>query len=100
MARRGRFIVFEGIDGCGKSTQLKLLCEKLAQLGRRPHPTAEPTDSATGKLLRAALSGSDPRTAAEMAALFTLDRIHHNKAQDGIEKGLEKGFDVISDRYY
>ena len=97
---RPLFIVFEGIDGCGKSTQLKLLCEKLTRLGRRPLPTAEPTDSATGKMLRAALSGSDPRTAGEMAALFTLDRIHHNKAQDGIEKSLEKGFDVISDRYY
>lgn len=97
---RPLFIVFEGIDGCGKSTQLKLLCERLEKLGRTPMPTAEPTDSTTGKLLRAALSGSDPRTAAEMAALFTLDRIHHNKAENGIEKSLEKGFDVISDRYY
>ena len=97
---RPLFIVFEGIDGCGKSTQLKLLCERLARLGRKPMPTAEPTDSVSGKMLRAALSGSDPRTATEMAALFTLDRIHHNKAENGIEKSLEKGFDVISDRYY
>ena len=97
---RPLFIVFEGIDGCGKSTQLKMLCERLEALGRKPMPTAEPTASATGKMLRAALSGSDPRTAAEMAALFTLDRIHHNKAENGIEKGLEAGFDVISDRYY
>ena len=94
------FIVFEGIDGCGKSTQLKMLCDKLATLGRRPLPTAEPTDTATGKMLRAALSGSDPRTAAEMAALFVLDRIHHNKGKGGIDEQLENGFDVISDRYY
>lgn len=97
---RPLFIVFEGIDGSGKSTQLKLLCERLAANGRKPHPTAEPTDSTTGKMLRAALSGSDPRTAAEMAALFTLDRIHHNKCENGIEKSLDAGFDVISDRYY
>ena len=97
---RPLFIVFEGIDGCGKSTQLNLLCERLAAMGRTPLPTAEPTDSATGKLLRAALSGEDPRTVAEMAALFTLDRIHHNRAENGIESWLSKGFDVISDRYY
>ena len=97
---RPLFIVFEGIDGCGKSTQLRLLCERLAAHGRTPFPTAEPTDSTTGKMLRAALSGADPRTAAEMAALFTLDRIHHNKAENGIEKSLAAGFDVVCDRYY
>ena len=97
---RPLFIVFEGIDGCGKSTQLNLLCERLAALGRNPLPTAEPTDSTTGKLLRAALSGEEPRTVAEMAALFTLDRIHHNQSENGIERGLANGFDVISDRYY
>lgn len=97
---RPLFIVFEGIDGCGKTTQLKMLCEKLEKLGRTPTPTAEPTDSTTGRMLRAALSGKDPRTPCEMAALFTLDRIHHNKAENGIERGLEAGHDVISDRYY
>ena len=100
MMSKPLFIVFEGIDGCGKSTQLKMLCDKLSALGRRPLPTAEPTDTATGKMLRRALSGEDPRTAAEMAALFTLDRIHHNKGEGGIDECLAKGFDVISDRYY
>ena len=100
MMSKPLFIVFEGIDGCGKSTQLKMLCDKLSALGRRPLPTAEPTDTATGKMLRRALSGEDPRTAAEMAALFTLDRIHHNKGAGGIDECLAKGFDVISDRYY
>lgn len=94
------FIVFEGIDGCGKSTQLQYLSEYLQKRGRKVVTGAEPTDSKTGKMLRAALAGEDPRTAAEMAALFTLDRIHHNKAEDGIENCLKNGFDVISDRYY
>lgn len=97
---RPLFIVFEGIDGCGKSTQLQFLSAYLQKRGRKVATTAEPTDSVTGKMLRAALSGKDPRTAAEMAALFTLDRIYHNKAEDGIEKRLKDGFDVISDRYY
>jgi dTMP kinase len=40
------------------------------------------------------------RTPEEMAALFTLDRIVHNKAEDGIENALQRGRDVLSDRYY
>ena len=94
------FIVFEGIDGCGKSTQLQYLCEHLQKRGRKVTATAEPTDSTTGKMLRAALSGQNPRTAAEMAALFTLDRIHHNVAKNGIAATLAAGNDVVSDRYY
>lgn len=94
------FIVFEGIDGCGKSTQLKNLVKALQQQGRSVCATAEPTSTPTGKMLRAALSGADPRTPAEMAALFTLDRIHHNKGKGGIDEALAAGMDVISDRYY
>lgn len=40
----GKFIVFEGIDGCGKSTQLKLLATALKARGRQVCMTAEPTD--------------------------------------------------------
>ncbi|MBQ2757186.1 MAG: dTMP kinase, partial [Clostridia bacterium] len=62
--------------------------------------TAEPTDGTSGKMLRAALSGKEPRTACEMAALFTLDRIHHNVGENGIAAALAAGRDVVSDRYY
>ncbi len=94
------FIVFEGIDGCGKSTQLRLLSEYLEERGRKTRLSSEPTRYPTGELLRAALSGKDPRTTGEMAALFVLDRIHHNVAPDGIGASLAAGFDVLSDRYY
>lgn len=98
---RGRFIVFEGIDGSGKSTQIALLCEKLKESGRRVYMTAEPTTSVSGGMLRDALSGVRHRTSCELAALFLLDRINHNvNPVNGIEKMLEEGFDVISDRYY
>ncbi len=97
---RGRLIVFEGIDGAGKTTQIRMLAEHLEKQGRRVHITAEPTDSVTGKMLRTALSGRDRRTAAEMAALFVLDRIHHNVGEGGIEELLAQGVDVICDRYY
>ena len=98
---RGRFIVFEGIDGAGKTTQIELLEKRLRKAGRLVHRTAEPTESVTGGLLRDALSGVSKRTPCEMAALFTLDRIFHNvNPVNGIRKMLEEGYDVISDRYY
>jgi len=99
--QRGRLIVFEGIDGAGKTTQIELLCAALAKQGRRVCRTAEPTESVTGGLLRDALSGISKRTACEMAALFTLDRIFHNvNPASGIERMLSDGVDVICDRYY
>ena len=99
--KRGRFIVFEGIDGAGKTTQIELLEKKLKAAGRRVYRTAEPTESVTGGLWRDALAGISKRTACEMAALFTLDRIFHNvNPVHGIEKMLAEGIDVICDRYY
>ena len=98
---RGRFIVFEGIDGAGKTTQIELLEKALQASGRRVYRTAEPTESVTGGLLRDALGGITKRTTCEMAALFTLDRIFHNvNPVNGIEKMLADGVDVICDRYY
>ena len=99
--RRGRFIVFEGIDGAGKTTQIELLAKKLQKMGRAVYRTAEPTESVSGGLLRDALSGVSHRSACEMATLFTLDRIFHNvNPVCGIQKMLNDGYDVISDRYY
>lgn len=98
---KGKLIVFEGIDGAGKTTQIRLLEQYLNARGRKVYCTAEPTESVSGGLLRDALSGVAKRSACEMAALFTLDRIFHNvNPVNGIEKMLDDGFDVISDRYY
>ena len=100
MVSRGRFIVFEGIDGAGKTTQIERLAAKLRAEGRRVAITAEPTASVSGGLLRDALGGIQKRTACEMAALFVLDRIFHNVNPNGIEAMLADGYDVICDRYY
>ena len=98
---KGRFIVFEGIDGAGKSTQIQLLANRLKELGRRVYCTAEPTESVSGGLLRDALGGVSKRTSCELAAMFVLDRIFHNvNPVHGIEKMLADGVDVICDRYY
>lgn len=97
----GRFIVFEGIDGAGKSTQIEKLRQKLVSEGRKVFITAEPTASVTGGILRDALSGNYKRSASELAAMFLSDRVFHNVNESvGINQALEKGFDVISDRYY
>ncbi|MBQ9773355.1 MAG: dTMP kinase [Clostridia bacterium] len=97
---KGRFIVFEGLDGAGKTTQIDLLEKRLKAEGRRVWRTAEPTESVSGGLLRDALSGISKRSACEMAALFTLDRIFHNVNPNGIGRMLDEGYDVICDRYY
>ncbi len=98
---RGRFIVFEGIDGAGKSTQIQLLVNRLKEQGRTVYWTAEPTESVSGGLLRDALGGISKRTSCELAAMFVLDRIFHNvNPVNGIEKMLADGVDVICDRYY
>ncbi|MEE0063533.1 MAG: hypothetical protein UEY93_00445, partial [Acutalibacteraceae bacterium] len=49
---RGKFIVVEGLDGSGKGTQTALLCAYLKSQGRNVYPTAEPTESVTGGMIR------------------------------------------------
>ncbi len=98
---KGKFIVFEGIDGAGKGTQIKLLVEEMKRRGRRVYQTAEPTESSIGGMIRDALGGFTQRGAYEMSALFLADRIFHNvNPKKGISQFLEKGIDVVCDRYY
>ncbi|MBE6632782.1 MAG: dTMP kinase [Ruminococcaceae bacterium] len=98
---KGNLIVFEGIDGAGKTTQIELLAKHLTEKGRRVYRTTEPTESVTGGLLRDALGGVSRRSPCEMAALFVLDRIFHNvNPVNGFNKMTADGVDVICDRYY
>ena len=73
------FIVFEGIDGAGTTTQQKLLQKKLqAEFPQvQCHCTAEPTTGATGKFLRSLLKGDFQATAQTAAYLFAADRQEH-----------------------
>ena len=96
----GKFIVVEGLDGPGKTTQIKILAEYIKAKGKDAEITAEPTAHPTGKLIRRILSGEVKTTPWSLAALFLSDRIVHNTADDGIEKMLSDGKTVISDRYY
>ena len=72
---KGRFIVFEGIDGSGKTTQARLLAEHLEKNGRKTFLTAEPTTLPTGRALREALSGKINRTECQMAVMFVVTDI-------------------------
>ncbi len=99
--KRGRFIVIEGIDGAGKTTQAELLAAHLRAQDRQVLRTAEPTSLPTGAALREALSGRVKKTESEMAVMFVLDRIAHNlHPTEGIEVLLSEGIDLICDRYY
>lgn len=97
---RGNFIVLEGLDGSGKSTQLSLIADALRARGRRVALTEEPTPTAIGGIIRDALSRRCERTTDELAALFLADRVQHNAGPGGIRALTEAGFDVLCHRYY
>ena len=96
--KRGLFIVFEGIDGCGKSTQVWRLGKHLSNLSKYNHivMTREPwKDTKIRKMLR---ESEDPYSnAVELAKMYVEDRKEHIK--ELIMPELMKGAHVISDRY-
>lgn len=95
------FITFEGIDGSGKSSQVKLLAEKLKKNGYKVYITFEPTDGFIGNTLRNILQGSIKADNRTIAALFLADRLDHLlNEENGIVKKLSEGYIVITDRYY
>lgn len=99
--KRGKFIVFEGLDGSGKSSHIKSLRDKLCDIGEKVYITAEPTDYETGKYIRRILTDSLEKDMYLQAALFLADRLEHiTNPEFGIEKYLNDGYTVICDRYY
>ncbi|MBQ3928507.1 MAG: dTMP kinase [Clostridia bacterium] len=99
--QKGKFIVFEGLDGSGKGTQIQLLAAEMKKRGRTVYITAEPTSSSTGGMIRDALGGFIERDAYELSAMFLTDRIFHNvNKTNGIQQFIDRGIDVICDRYY
>jgi len=95
------FIAFEGIDGSGKSTQVKLLSDRLKKSGHKIYTTFEPTDSPIGAIIRSIFKHQIEADHRTIAGLFVADRLDHilNKT-NGILKKMEEGFTVITDRYY
>ncbi|MBK8701120.1 MAG: dTMP kinase [Saprospiraceae bacterium] len=96
-----RFIVFEGIDGAGKSTLIKALNEKMEALGLTVHMTAEPTKYRIGRIVRSILTGESEGDEKTIAALFLADRVDHlTHPEYGMLQKLEEGTHVLCDRYY
>jgi dTMP kinase len=93
------FIVLEGLDGAGTTTQVGRLVDRLHAAGRSVVATREPTDRSVGRLIRRVLAGDpdapSPRT---LPWLFAADRSDHLEAV--IEPALAAGTIIVSDRYY
>lgn len=91
-------IVLEGIDGCGKSTQVSLLVDKLRSIGIDTLKLREPTDGPHGLRLRSILNEEIQAEHDEILDLFVKDRKQH--VSEKIEPALNNGKTVVMDRYY
>jgi len=99
--RGSKFITFEGVEGCGKTTQLNLLASALRERGIDTLITREPGGTPLGqeirKLLLNPLSKGDPLTNDAELLLFCADRAHH--VESLIRPALDEGRIVLCDRY-
>jgi len=96
------FVVFEGPDGSGTTTQIGIL-ERFFIQNRLSMPpfyiTFEPTNGSIGKLLRSLLKGEETLKAETIAMLFAADRNEHVFGSGGIEERCKRGELVVCDRY-
>ena len=97
MKSKGAFICFEGLDGCGKTTQARILVAKLRKSHNAVY-TSEPSYGKIGAFIRNSyLYGAKRVSSAIEALLFAADRLDHLKSE--IVPALKEGRLVISDRY-
>jgi dTMP kinase len=98
--KRGKLITFEGIDGCGKSTQMRLLESYLTERGLPVVSTREPGGTELGKKIRSALLDGGKGSVEPLAELllYSADRAHHVRRV--VMPALDEGRMVLSDRFY
>jgi len=96
--RPGLLVALEGLDGSGKSTLLKSLAQALRNQGLRVYTTFEPTQGEWGQKIREHLATKSKISPQALAELFLRDRREHVAGE--ILPKLEKGFLVLTDRYY
>jgi dTMP kinase len=90
------FIVLEGLDGAGTTTQARMLQEYFTHCGHDSFPTFEPSDGVVGAFTRGLLSGNDAPSQRVLGLLFAADRLEHTNV---IRAELSKGRHVVCDRY-
>lgn len=95
--KRGKFVVFEGIDGSGKSTQIKMCASFIYDLSKEydVYMTREPTRNF--KEIRTVMAAGEQVTTEWYAGMFVKDRRRH--VEDHIEPALARGTHVLCDRY-
>jgi dTMP kinase len=97
LGKKGAFVCIEGLDGCGKTTQAKLLAKKLRKSHKAVY-TAEPSRGKIGTFIRnRCLYGEKRLSTVVEALLFAADRVEH--VENEVLPALNNGRLVISDRY-
>jgi len=96
---RGLFITLEGIDGTGKSTQLRLLAQHLKKRGLTVRVTREPGGTGVGERIRKILLASSTRRLSPLAELVLMYAARAQHLEEVIRPSLERGEIVLSDRY-
>lgn len=91
------FVVLEGVDGGGKSTQVARLAARLRDRGQEVVTTREPGATPAGAAIRAVVLGGEPIDARTEALLIAADRAEH--AATVLRPALERGAVVVCDRY-
>ncbi len=96
---KGVFITFEGVEGCGKSTQVRLLVDALAKVGREVHVTREPGGTPIGETIRAILLDPANEMLCKEAEILLYGAARAQHVSEVIRPKLAQGVVVISDRY-
>ena len=99
MAARGLFITFEGMDGSGKTTQMRRLAERLRALGRTVLETAEPGGTSIGRKIRQILLDAANQELSPTAELLLYFASRAQNVDERIRPALERGEIVLADRF-
>jgi dTMP kinase len=97
--KRGKFITFEGLDGCGKSTQMERLVKVFQQEGLDVITTREPGGTAIGDRIRAVVLDSRTRGLAPLAEVALMFASRAQQIQENILPALDRGTWVLCDRF-
>jgi dTMP kinase len=99
--KRGLFITFEGTEGCGKSTQVRFLAERLRALGHRVRPLREPGGTPIGEEIRHTLKHSQQNQAmTPEAELLLMNASRAQLVREVIRPAIAAGEIILCDRFY